>query len=55
VSICRVELDKTHLDALAGSPGVAILAIGALRTKTYDPTDRQAFAHGRHGGNPLKL
>jgi purine-cytosine permease-like protein len=32
------------------TPWVAILAIGALRTKTYDPTDLQAFAHGRHGG-----
>jgi len=32
------------------TPWVAILAIGALRTKTYDPTDLQAFAQGRHGG-----
>src|SRR3979409_1142463 len=32
------------------TPWVAILAIGALRTRTYDPTDLQAFAHGRHGG-----
>ena len=32
------------------TPWVAILAIGALRTKSYDPTDLQAFAHGRHGG-----
>jgi purine-cytosine permease-like protein len=32
------------------TPWVAILAIGALCTKTYDPTDLQAFAHGRHGG-----
>jgi cytosine/uracil/thiamine/allantoin permease len=29
---------------------VAILAIGALRTKAYDPVDLQAFAHGVHGG-----
>jgi purine-cytosine permease-like protein len=32
------------------TPWVAILAIGALRTKTYDPTDLQAFAHGVHSG-----
>ena len=32
------------------TPWVAILAIGALRTKTYDPVDLQAFAHGRRGG-----
>ena len=32
------------------TPWVAILAIGALRTKTYDPTDLQAFAHGARGG-----
>lgn len=32
------------------TPWVAILAIGALRTGTYDPTDLQAFAHGRRGG-----
>ncbi len=32
------------------TPWVAILAIGALRTKVYDPTDLQAFAQGRHGG-----
>ena len=32
------------------TPWVAILAIGALRTKTYDLTDLQAFAQGRHGG-----
>jgi purine-cytosine permease-like protein len=32
------------------TPWVAILAIGALRTRTYDPTDLQAFAHGRRGG-----
>ena len=29
---------------------MAILAIGALRTKTYDPVDLQAFTHGRRGG-----
>jgi purine-cytosine permease-like protein len=32
------------------TPWVAILAIGALRTKSYNPTDLQAFAHGRRGG-----
>jgi purine-cytosine permease-like protein len=32
------------------TPWVAILAIGALRTRGYDPTDLQAFAHGRRGG-----
>lgn len=32
------------------TPWVAILAIGALRTTTYDPNDLQAFAHGVHGG-----
>lgn len=32
------------------TPWVAILAIGALRTKAYDPVDLQAFAHGRCGG-----
>jgi purine-cytosine permease-like protein len=32
------------------TPWVAILAIGALRTKSYDPIDLQAFAHGRRGG-----
>ena len=32
------------------TPWVAILAIGALRTKAYDPVDLQAFAHGRRGG-----
>jgi purine-cytosine permease-like protein len=32
------------------TPWVAILAIGAVRTRVYDPTDLQAFAHGRHGG-----
>jgi purine-cytosine permease-like protein len=32
------------------TPWVAILAIGALRTQTYDPTDLQAFAHGVHSG-----
>jgi cytosine/uracil/thiamine/allantoin permease len=29
---------------------VVILAIGAIRTKTYDPVDLQAFANGRCGG-----
>jgi purine-cytosine permease-like protein len=32
------------------TPWVAILTIGALRTKTYDPVDLQAFADGRRGG-----
>jgi purine-cytosine permease-like protein len=32
------------------TPWVAILAIGALRTKTYDPVDIQAFTQGRRGG-----
>ena len=32
------------------TPWVAILAIGAPRTKTYDPVDLQAFADGRRGG-----
>jgi purine-cytosine permease-like protein len=32
------------------TPWIAILAIGALRTKSYDPTDLQAFADGRRGG-----
>ncbi|WP_161600502.1 cytosine permease [Mycolicibacterium hodleri] len=32
------------------TPWVAILAIGALRTRSYDPTELQAFAHGRRGG-----
>ena len=32
------------------TPWVAILAIGALRTKTYDPVDLQAFARGVQGG-----
>jgi purine-cytosine permease-like protein len=32
------------------TPWVAILAIGALRTRDYDPTDLQAFAQGRRGG-----
>ncbi|MDG4666078.1 cytosine permease [Mycobacterium sp. 236(2023)] len=32
------------------TPWVVILAIGALRTKTYDTTDLQAFADGRQGG-----
>ena len=29
---------------------IAILAIGALRTRSYDTTDLQAFAEGRRGG-----
>jgi purine-cytosine permease-like protein len=32
------------------TPWVAILAVGAVRTKSYDPTDLQAFAQGRQGG-----
>jgi purine-cytosine permease-like protein len=32
------------------TPWVAILAIGALRTRSYDPDDLQAFAQGRRGG-----
>lgn len=32
------------------TPWVAILAIGAVRTKTYDTSDLQAFATGLHGG-----
>ncbi len=34
------------------TPWVAVLAIGALRTRDvgYDPVDLQAFAHGRRGG-----
>ena len=32
------------------TPWVAILAIGALTTRSYDPTDLQAFAEGRRGG-----
>jgi purine-cytosine permease-like protein len=32
------------------TPWVAILAIRALRTRTYDPDDLQAFAQGRRGG-----
>jgi purine-cytosine permease-like protein len=32
------------------TPWVAILAIGALRTRGYDPVDLQAFAEGRRGG-----
>ena len=32
------------------TPWVAILAVGALRTKFYDPKDLQAFAHGVRGG-----
>jgi purine-cytosine permease-like protein len=32
------------------TPWVVILAIGAMCSKAYDPTDLQAFAHGVHGG-----
>lgn len=32
------------------TPWVVVLAIGALRTTTYDPTDLQAFTDGRRGG-----
>jgi purine-cytosine permease-like protein len=32
------------------TPWVAILAIGAIRTRSYDPVDLQAFANGRRGG-----
>ena len=32
------------------TPWVVVLAIGALRTTSYDPADLQAFAEGRHGG-----
>ena len=32
------------------TPWVVILAIGAIRTKTYDPVHLPAFAHGRQGG-----
>ncbi|WP_396922900.1 purine-cytosine permease family protein [Mycolicibacterium sp.] len=32
------------------TPWVAILAIGALTTRSYDPVDLQAFAHGIRGG-----
>ncbi|BBZ77332.1 putative purine/cytosine permease [Mycolicibacterium anyangense] len=34
------------------TPWVAVLAVGALRSRTvgYDPVDLQAFAHGRRGG-----
>ena len=32
------------------TPWIAILAIGALTTRSYDPTDIQAFAQGRRGG-----
>ena len=32
------------------TPWVVILAIGAMRTRSYDPVDLQAFAHGRCGG-----
>ena len=32
------------------TPWIAILAIGALRTRSYDVDDLQAFANGRRGG-----
>jgi purine-cytosine permease-like protein len=32
------------------TPWVAVLAVGALTTRTYDPVDLQAFADGRRGG-----
>ncbi len=32
------------------TPWIAILAIGAIRTRSYDPVDLQAFAQGRRGG-----
>lgn len=32
------------------TPWVAILAIGALTTRAYNPVDLQAFANGRRGG-----
>ncbi|BBZ29962.1 putative purine/cytosine permease [Mycolicibacterium madagascariense] len=32
------------------TPWIAILAIGAVRTRSYDPVDLQAFAEGRRGG-----
>lgn len=32
------------------TPWVAILAIGVLRTKSFEPVDLQAFAHGRRAG-----
>ena len=32
------------------TPWIAILAIGAVRTRSYDPVDLQAFADGRRGG-----
>jgi purine-cytosine permease-like protein len=32
------------------TPWVAVLAIGALRIRSYDPDDLQAFAQGRRGG-----
>jgi purine-cytosine permease-like protein len=43
--------DEQEMSALpVSAPWVAILAIGALRAKSYDPTDLQAFANGRRGG-----
>jgi purine-cytosine permease-like protein len=32
------------------TPWIAILAIGAMRTRNYDTVDLQAFANGRRGG-----
>ena len=32
------------------TPWIAILAIGAMGTRSYDPVDLQAFANGRRGG-----
>jgi purine-cytosine permease-like protein len=48
-AIDSVTAMTVALNALI-TPWVAILAIGALRTKAYDPVDLQAFAHGRRGG-----
>jgi purine-cytosine permease-like protein len=48
-AIDSVTAMTVALNALI-TPWVAILAIGALRTNTYDPVDLQAFAHGRRGG-----
>ncbi|WP_052226344.1 purine-cytosine permease family protein [Microbacterium mangrovi] len=32
------------------APWVVVILIGALRARSYDPHDLQAFAQGRHGG-----
>lgn len=32
------------------TPWAVVMVVGALRTRTYDPFDLQAFAHGRRGG-----